>query len=272
MEIFLGIMVFLMGLVAGSFVNMLVYRTAVKYRLKKGERKTRPYNKNRSFCDFCGRQLKWYENVPVISWLWQRGRSRCCQKPLPYSYPLIELGTALIFWINFRFFLFPSWFLLNNSQLLGFLITLFLEMVAITMLVFEADFDRRHMILPDNGIITLVVVGILMILVGRAQDSPVLSLFSALGAFGFLLLLHLITKGKGMGMGDVKYALFMGLWLGFPKIIVAFYVAFVVGALFGIGSMLRGKMSRKSVMPFGPFLILGTIVAWWWGNLVIELL
>ena len=111
-----------------------------------------------------------------------------------------------------------------------------------------------------------------MILVGRAQDSPVLSLFSALGAFGFLLLLHLITKGKGMGMGDVKYALFMGLWLGFPKIIVAFYVAFVVGALFGIGSMLRGKMSRKSVMPFGPFLILGTIVAWWWGNLVIELL
>jgi len=93
-----------------------------------------------------------------------------------------------------------------------------------------------------------------------------------LGASGFLLILNLITKGNGMGMGDVKLALFMGLFLGYPKIIIAFYVAFIVGAIFGLILMFFKKATKKSQVPFGPFMILGILVAWWWGEKVIELI
>jgi prepilin signal peptidase PulO-like enzyme (type II secretory pathway) len=128
------------------------------------------------------------------------------------------------------------------------------------------------MILPDFGIGVMVVCVMVLVVFGRPQGSPVQHIFSAMIGFGFMLLLHLITKGKGMGMGDVKLAVFMGLFLGFPKIIVSFYVAFIVGAIYGILMMLRRKYNKKSVMPFGPFLILGTVAAWWWGEVIIKIL
>jgi leader peptidase (prepilin peptidase)/N-methyltransferase len=96
-------------------------------------------------------------------------------------------------------------------------------------------------------------------------------LLSAVGAAGFLGLLYLITKGKGMGFGDVKLAAFMGLFLGYPKIIGAFYIAFIVGAVIGLILMIFKKANRKTQIPFGPFLILGTTIAWWWGDFFFKL-
>ncbi len=256
----MGFLVFVLGLCCGSFINMLVFRTAEKYKLaESGKNK----QNKRSFCDFCGRQLEWYENIPVISWTVQGGRSKCCGKRLSVAYPIVELAVGLLFVFNFYFFDFK----ISGEMILG--------LVVITMLVFAAVFDIKHMILPDFSTGILIVVTVIRLIIlgfGGNFGQVELSLVSAAGGAGFLLVLYWLTKGKGMGMGDVKLAVFMGLWLGWPKIVVAFYVAFVVGAVVGGVLMLVKKLKRKSLIAFGPFLILGTLVAWWWGEKIIKLL
>lgn len=248
----MGIMIFVAGLCVGSFINMLVYRTAVKYRLiKKSAKKT---NKNRSFCDGCSRQLRWYENMPVVSWIIQKGKTRCCGKKLDWSYPLVELV------MGFLFLIYDLRFTIYESNILFWV----LGLVIITLLVFSAVFDAKYMILPDFSTIILVIIAFIGVVFDEPNILPYL--YSALGAGGFLLLLHLLTKGKGMGMGDVKLAVFMGLLLGYPKIIIAFYVAFISGAIVGGTMMMIKRLKRHSLIAFGPFLIAGTLVSWWFGN------
>lgn len=258
-------MIFVLGLCLGSFVNMLVYRTAVKYKLKNPPSPRLRKGEKRSFCDFCGRQLKWYENIPMISWLIQKGKSRCCQKKLPLLYPIVELITGvLLVLIVFRFNL-----LSGNLPVLIELIRFFLVIVLVTLLVFSAVFDIKYLILPDFATIMLIIISFLGVVFDEPNIIPYL--LSAAGAAGALGLLYLITKGKGMGFGDVKLAIFMGLFLGWPNIIVAMYIAFVIGALFGLVGMVSKKMTKKTQIPFGPFLILGTLVALIWGKEIINL-
>ncbi len=268
----MAIIIFILGLCFGSFVNMLVYRTAEKYKIlkiKRADTGVRPYNKNRSFCDYCGKQLNWYENVPVISWLILKGKTKCCQKKLPLSYPVVELLMGVLFVIFYRFQTsLPAWQISDlRSQMVMFLGGLLI----IVFLVFSAVFDLKYMILPDFSTVILIIIAIIGILIGRPQESPVQFILSAVVAAGFLLILNLMTKGKGMGMGDVKLAVFIGLFLGFPKIIVAFYVAFIVGAVIGLLLIFFKKAKKKTQIPFGPFLILGTLVSWWWGEIILKL-
>jgi prepilin signal peptidase PulO-like enzyme (type II secretory pathway) len=226
---------------------MLVYRTARRYKLeKRADTSVRPYNENRSFCDFCGKQLHWYENVPVISWIVQNGKSRCCETKLPIQYPIVEMGTGLLFLIMGGHIGLPL------QMLMGF--------VMVTLLVFATVFDFKYMILPDFSTYILIGIALLMAILGGHIGPPLLS---AAGASLFLLFLNLVTKGRGMGMGDVKLAVFMGLFLGWPKILVAMYVAFIAGALVGIIMIILKKLKRKSLIPFGPFLILGMVIAYY---------
>jgi len=217
---------------------MLLYRVAMNYGLIK-KKKLGDW----SVCDFCGKQLNWFDNIPVISWLVLKGKSRCCGKKLPISYPLVELLVGILF--------------LFNHNIFGYFIIVFL--------VFSAFFDLKWMILPDFSTVILILLSLFFV-------KDISFVYAAIGAAGFLYLLYLITKGKGMGFGDVKLAVFMGLFLGWPKIIVAFYVAFIVGAIVGLISIILKKKKLKSEIPFGPFLIFGTLVAWWWGKFVINCL
>lgn len=280
MEIFLGIMVFVLGLCLGSFVNMLVYRVAIKYKIKKNpitkKQETNKFqisnfNKKRSFCDFCGRQLRWYENIPVLSWFLQSGKTRCCKKKLPLAYPITELIMGILFLVYFK--------LITNNQIYNFqtitnfstnnyqtFLIFILGFVIITFLVFSAGFDLKYMILPDFSTGILAVCGIIMIIIeGKHIGLPVQNIGIGLLVSAFFLFLYWITKGKGMGMGDVKLVFFMGLFLGWQRTIVALYTAFIIGAIVGIFLMAFKKIKRKTEIPFGPFLILGTFVGWWWG-------
>jgi len=257
MEIFIGVMIFVLGLCFGSFVNMLIYRVAINYKLES--KKFKVESKNRSFCDYCGKQLNWYENIPVFSWLVLKGKTKCCHKKLPISYPIVELLTGLLFLI-FYFLGRPQESPLQFG--VGLLIIVFL--------VFSAMFDLKYMILPDFSTVILIIIAFLGVVFDEPNVIPYL--LSALVASGFLLILNLITKGKGMGMGDVKLAIFMGLFLGPQKTIVAFYVAFIVGAIYGLILMALKKAKKKSQIPFGPFLILGIFVAWWFGEKIIQLI
>jgi len=229
-------MFFVLGMCVGSFVNMLIYRTAVKYKLTKNK----VANQNRSFCDFCGRQLKWYENIPIISWIIQKGNTRCCHKKLPVAYPLVEIGLGVIFLI----------------------IGLRVELVIATLLVFSAIFDLKYMILPDFSTYMLIMLAAVFYH----------NWLAGLGSGLFLLILYLITKGRGMGFGDVKLAVFMGLYLGYPKIIVAYYPAFIIGAVVGLGLIILKIKKRSEPIPFGPFLILGTVLASVYGDKILYYL
>lgn len=245
-------LIFILGLGVGSFVNMLVYRVAIKYELEVYSVK-RKRNKNRSFCDFCGRQLRWKENIPVLSWIRQKGKSGCCQKKLPIFYPIVEAGTGIVFWwFNFRY---PYW--QTDWWLWG------LGLIILTLMIFLTVFDYRYMILPDFGVIILIILAIVGVVF--SEKSLVPYLISSLSASGLLLFLNLITKGKGMGWGDVKLAVFMGLFLGYPGILMAMYLAFIIGALVSLGLIITKKATKKSLIPFGPFLILGTWLSWWFG-------
>jgi len=264
----MGVIFFVLGLCCGSFVNMLVYRTAVDYGLLKlGRDKSRPYTNNsrglihqtRSYCDYCGKQLDWYENIPVVSWIVQRGKTRCCRKKLSILYPITEIITGLLFLIH------DSRFMIQESN-----VTLWvLGLLIIVFLVFSAVFDVKYMILPDFSTVILVISALVFWGFGHLGEWNYL--VSAAAAFGFLGLLYLITKGRGMGLGDVKLAIFMGLFLGWQKTILAFYIAFVGGALIALVLMVFKKAGRKTLVPFGPFLIFGTLVAWFWGDQLFSL-
>jgi len=257
------IMIFVLGLSVGSFINMAVFRTAIKYKLKKNlKSKVKNINKNRSYCDFCGKQLKWYENVPVISWLIQGGRSKCCHNPLPPWYPIVELGTGVLFLLNFKFSTHLSGQVFSFCSIFNYLI--------LGILIFSLVFDLKYMILPDGANYLLIVLA-LILLIGRENYWPYL--WSGIGSGLFFLILNRIKirKSEAMGMGDVKYTLFMGLFLGFPGTIIAGYLAFVVGALVSVILLVLKKVKRTDPIPFGPFLILGTGVAWAWGEKIINM-
>jgi len=257
MDLFLSIIIFILGLAVGSFINMVVYRTAIKYKLKKNlKSKVKNINKNRSFCDWCGKQLRWYENVPVLSWIMQRGRSRCCSTPLPREYPIVEISTGVLFLLSYQLSVTSYQFILN--------------LLIISLLVFSLVFDLKYMILPDGANYCLIILA-LILLVGKENYWTYLLTGISSGLF-FLILNRIKIRGsEAMGMGDVKYALFMGLFLGFPGTIIAGYLAFVIGALVSVILLVLKKVKRTDPIPFGPFLILGTGVARAWGEKIINM-
>lgn len=267
MEIFSGIIIFIMGLCFGSFVNMLEYRTAVKYKLIKfGRDKLCLYNKNRSFCDNCGKQLSWYENVPIFSFMMLKGKTRCCHKRLSLLYPFVELGLGILF---------VMWFLvLNKIYVFDYLnfwywLDLISGLILLVFLWFSAVFDVKYMILPDFS-----TAGMSLCAVVLSRNNLLEALISGVVCFVFVLILHKIKirGNEAMGGGDVKYALVIGLLLGWQKTILSLYIAFIIGAIVGMILILFKKLDRKATIPFGPFLILGTILSWWVGGEIINLL
>jgi leader peptidase (prepilin peptidase)/N-methyltransferase len=260
--LFIKIIIFVLGLCVGSFINMAVYRTAIKYKLIKKRKSL--LKEKRSFCDWCGKQLRWYENIPVISWLIQGGRSKCCNNPLPWEYPIVEITTGVLFLLNYEFQIASTGFRMaqNYELIINLLIT--------SLLVFLLVFDLKYMILPDGANYCLIILA-LILLIGK--ENYWIYVLTGVGSGLFFLLLNRIKirKSEAMGMGDVKYAVFMGLLLGFPLIVVAGYLAFVVGALMSVILLVLKKVKRTDPIPFGPFLILGTGVAWAWGEKIINM-
>lgn len=212
----------LLGLAVGSFLNVLIDR------LPRGENVIT----GRSKCDYCRKTLRWFELIPLISFIVQRGRCRRCHKKLSWQYPIIELITAAAFAFGANPLLFSS-----------------------LLVIFVADF--KYQIIPDS----MIVFGLLGVLL---QGHPFW--ISAVGASLFFFFLWAITHGKGMGLGDVKLAFLMGLLLGFPNIIIACYIAFLTGAGVGVILILLGKKKLKEKIAFGPFLVTGTIIAYFFGN------
>jgi leader peptidase (prepilin peptidase)/N-methyltransferase len=223
------------GLIIGSFLNV------VAYRLPRGESLVRP----RSRCTRCGEEVRAYDNVPVLSWLLLRGRCRHCGERISARYPVVELVTAALF---------AAIVVVRGADA-----RLALELPFAAMLVAVADIDLEHRIVPNRILLPLAIWGIAGGALLRTHDLPEL-LGAGGGAFAFLLLAALAYPA-GMGMGDVKLAGVMGLYLG-VSVVPALAVAFLAGSIVGLAIVARhGAGARKRGVPFAPFMALGGAVA-----------
>lgn len=253
----LFVIAFIFGVCIGSFLNVLIYRSLNGYS---------PY-KGRSFCDSCKRQLHWYENIPLVSFLVLQGKCRTCKKKIPWSYPLVEFTTGLLFlwWASLGF----AFFRLTQSPLQVMQPLFWLAIGIILVIVFFTDL--LYGIIPDYtvGLLTIITLSYRLILVSAGIMRPVdfgLSIVSGLVAAGLFLGLFVATKGRGIGFGDVKFAIPMGIILGFPKVIVGFFLSFVIGGVLGIVLLLSRQKKFGQTVPFGPFLIAGLLISLVWGN------
>ncbi len=225
----------LFGLIIGSFLNVVVYR------LPRHESLVKPG----SHCPSCGSTIRWYDNIPLVSWLVLRGRCRDCRGRISVRYPLVEGLTGLSFGLAmWRFGV--SW-------------ELALAFVFLAVLIVIALIDYDHMIIPSVVTLPAAAVGLGGSIALRPEKWWAY-LAAAGGGALFCLLLALFWPGGGMGGGDVTMALAVGSFLG-ASTIVAFFLAFLVGTVVALYLLAVLKRSRKTKVPFGPFLALGSYVA-----------
>ena len=241
-----AVLAFLGGLMVGSFF------TVVAHRVPRGESIVGP----RSRCPGCGAQIAAYDNVPVASWVLLRGRARCCGAAISPRYPLTELtvgllyaATVLVLWDD------PT--------------ELVLGLVFVPMLVAVSLTDLEGRIIPNAILLVAAVTAVAIAAIGDLDSLPV-RLIAAAGAGG-LLFFAALAYPKGMGLGDVKLAATMGLFLG-RNVIPAIFVALLVGSLVGLAMIAReGASARKRAIPFGPVLALGGVVGLLLGDQLVDL-
>ncbi len=224
----------LFGAMVGSFLNVVIHRVPL------GESIVAP----RSRCPECETQIASRDNLPIVSWLVLRGRCRHCAAPISARYPFVEVLTALVF--------------LAVALTRGVDSDLALELPFASMLIAVAAIDLEHRKVPNLITAPAAVWAVAAAAVLHTGELPEL-LIAGTAAFAVLLLAALAYPG-GMGMGDVKLAGVMGLYLGL-SVLPAMLIAFLAGSLVGLGVMARqGVAARKSALPFGPFLAIGGLV------------
>lgn len=276
--------IFILGLAVGSFLNVVIFR------LENGGK----IINSRSKCLHCGHILAWYDLIPVLSFIFLKGKCRYCRRSISWQYLAVELSTAILFVVlmsNFKCQI-SNEFPIFNIQ---FLISIFYYFFITSVLIVIFVYDLKHYIIPDKVIypaigITFIyrlfeildfghwdLIGIIRLSSGQVWDlgfgifNPFLfSLFAAFISGLFFYSIVIITRGNGMGGGDVKLAFLMGLILGWPMVAVAVFLAFILGSAAGICLILARKKKMKSAIPFGPFLAIGAFVALFWGEGIVR--
>lgn len=234
------------GLIFGSFA------TVVAHRVPRHE----SFVAGRSRCPHCSATIAAYDNVPVVSWLVLRGRCRQCHAAIPARYPLTELAMAALFAATVL--------ILGTDNATE--LALGLAFCALLIVITLTDLERR--VIPNAVLAAGAIVGIAIAAVGDPSSLPDRAIAAA--AAGGALFLVALAYPRGMGMGDVKLAAVMGLYLG-RAVAPALLIGFAAGALVGLALIVRGGASaRKQAVPFGPFLALGGVVALWFGDALVD--
>lgn len=230
------------GLCIGSFANVVIDRLPAGDSIWFG----------RSRCDGCKRTLRWFELVPVLSFLMQFGRCRRCNIRLSWQYPAVEAAFGFLSILLFQRFV------EQPIHLVGF------GTVAFALIVLLVT-DFKYMILPDEVILLGIHGALLLFGSGASGFSNLLpAIVAALVGFDLFAFIWYVSGGKAMGLGDAKLAVLIGLLTGYPGAVFAYYTAFLTGAVAGVILILRHRKRMKSRIAFGPFLIFGTVVAMVW--------
>ncbi|HDQ44370.1 MAG TPA: prepilin peptidase [bacterium] len=245
------LIIFLLGLTLGSFFNVLIHR------LPKGESIIRP----RSHCPGCGTSIRFYDNIPLVGYLLLRGRCRACGAAISVRYPLVELlsGAALLS-VAVRYGQSPE------TLIFGMLVCF---LIPIGVIDFHTRLILNRLTMPG------IIAGVVLIFLLRPERWKDI-LFGALGG-GLLLLFFavlgkLLFKKESLGMGDVKLMILIGVYVGFPDVLIAFYSGVVLAGLFILGGMAVGKIRMGNSIAFGPFIASGAYVYVLWGDWMTRIL
>lgn len=253
----LTITLFIMGAAVGSFINVVISRSLVHEQWVKG----------RSYCDHCRKPLRWFDMFPLLSYLALGGRSRCCHQKLSISHPVVEFltGTLFVWW----FWGGSLFFQLTKAPFQIIQPAFWLIVGLLLLIIFFIDL--WYMIIPDWAVGGLFVITLLYRLALTITGVMIREdlFFTLLASAVIGLFFFLLWKIKGMGFGDVKFSVSMALLLGWPLILVGLFLSFIIGALVGVAAVLLKKKTLKQAIPFGPFLVIGTVMTLVFGDQLI---
>lgn len=274
---------FVFGAAIGSFLNVVILRYDPR-KLLLGKSLL-----GRSRCPRCGKILRWFELVPLVSFAVQLGRCRTCGVRLSIQYPLVEILSGLIF-VLVPIHLKTFYFLLSTFHFTALSALWVLVFLALLVIFF---IDLRLSIIPDETNLFLGLLGILIVFAGQSYFGPSQGSFlggyslifglrtgvgiwfnhilAALGAGALFAFIIFVTRGRGMGMGDLKLAIPLGLVFGWPDIIIVLGLSFIIGSIFGVGAIALRRKNLKSSVPFGPFLVAASALVFFFGQDMVGL-
>ncbi|MCL5011890.1 MAG: prepilin peptidase [Patescibacteria group bacterium] len=277
---------FLLGVALGSFLNVLItrYNPDQKFSLSAIT--------GRSYCDSCKKQLRWYELVPLISFIIQKRACRSCGTRLSWQYPFVEFMMGILAVLIGRLFLYG--YVFSAAVTTGELyISIIFWLVVSLVLLFALMIDAKHYIIPNGTNILLFILGVIwtvwVVWLGFGREisqGSFLGHFAPLfGSFGgvvlnhiigmllaavFFILIVLVSRGRGMGIGDVKLVSALGLLFGWPDIGVIVFASFIIGTILIIPLLITRQKRGSDQIPFGPFMVVASLVVLVWGTSLLQ--
>lgn len=273
MIIFYYFFIFFLGACFGSFLNVLVDRT------QKGKKMT-----GFSKCDFCGYKLKWFDNIPILSFFVIGGKCRKCKKKLSWQYPIVEATLGILFVLVF-------WQALGDSSIpsnsgLGMTNNFYQFIISLSfyffiIFIFAAIFlwDLKYMIIPNElvivGTVGAIIFSFYEFLISKCflldvHCNLTSSLIGGLVVFLFFFLMFYFSKGKWIGGGDVKLGFLIGFLVGWEKVYLMLMISYILGGILAVVLIANKKKKMKSQIPFGPFLLIGCLVTLLWGERILD--
>ncbi len=244
------IFVLVLGAVMGSFLNVVILRYNTGFPIVNGKSK----------CFTCGKELEWYELIPIISFIIQKGKCNKCGSKISWQYPLVEITTG------FLFFLITKTIIGYGILAIGYYFVVFSLLIIITV------YDMRHQIIPNPFVYLFDVLAFTSLFFVSDFGFRISDFIVGLALFAFFGSFWLFSKGKWMGLGDAKLALGIGWFLGLQKGILAILLSFWIGTIVSIFLMIfyKNKINMKSKIALGPFMALGTLIAFLYGGYIIK--
>jgi leader peptidase (prepilin peptidase) / N-methyltransferase len=266
--------IFILSLMIGSFLNVVIYRLPkmleqgwyqecrefLADELKKSSKEEETpltLSKPNSTCPHCQHSIRFYENIPVVSWLFLKGKCSQCKNKISARYPLVELSTALLSVVIAQHF--------GVTIITFYALILTWGLVALTMI----DFD--HMLLPDQIVMPLLWLGLIVNLsngLAPIEDAVIGAIAGYTSLFSIFWLFKLATGKEGMGFGDFKLFALFGAWIGWQLLPLLILMASVVGAVIGISLMIFKNHQKGQAIPFGPYLSIAGWITLLWGELI----
>lgn len=257
-----SIISFCLGAAVGSFLNVLIYRLSQHKNIL-----------GRSFCPYCQHQLSWYDLIPIFSFLFLGGRCGYCKNKISIQYPLVEIATGLLFLFVFlnlfsQFYISAEGGPVSNRLYSTFYILLLRDWLFIATMIFVFVYDLRYMLIEDIVILPAIAA---VFLLGFLSGRNVFSLLAGgLISWLFFWLQYLLTKKKGVGEGDLRLGILMGVMFGWPRVLLAIFISYIIGGFISLILIIIGKKKLFSEVPLGPFLALGSLLTIFFGSKIID--
>jgi len=245
MEIYWMIVFFAIGSVLGSFFNVVGLRLP----------KQIAFDYNRSCCPRCNHQLRWYELIPIASYILQKGKCRHCTRRISFMYPFIEFFTGFLFAYSY-------WHI-------GLSLELFMSLIFISMLMIVFVSDIEYMIIPNKVLLFFLPLFLLMRVISPLDPWYDVLIGAVLGLV-LIALIIVLSKGK-MGGGDMKLFALIGIVLGWKGTLLTLFLASLLGAIIGSAIMIYNKSGRKQPIPFGPYIVMAALICYFYGNDIISI-